>query len=80
MKKYGIVKDDLWAYRIHLGRLRIAYIPFKKWTGTGFAIRCWWFIARIYKGEFRPTAYVQVTILGLQIAFFYKGKLQILND
>ena len=62
-----------------LGRLRFAWVSPSEWVEKKFPIKYWFFISKLY-ARFDPwlpsiitRKYWQVTILGFQIAFLYRG-------
>jgi hypothetical protein len=60
------------------GRLRFAWVSPSEWVET-YPIRNWFFISRLYEHlaswDIKDIQkYWQMTILGFQIGFMYKGK------
>ena len=68
---YKIYKNDNeYLFKVHIGRLRIAYAKLRPWLNDGFPWKHWFFICRSYYGSMGR--HVNATILGFQIGFLYK--------
>ena len=59
-----------------LGRLRFAWVSPSEWVEKGYPINNWFFYSELMsKDEVNVTKKAwQMTILGFQIGFMYKGK------